>query len=81
MVRPFGSWPTPQPPVLGAKKRLINLLKDRLGCLSFWKITEFIFKHIEILKVTVATVKGQLLGWMDHCSKKALRFFCSHITI
>lgn len=60
------------------KKRFINTLKDRLACLSFWQITEFIFKHGEILKVTIATVKGKLLGWMDHCSKKFCLFLCSH---
>lgn len=42
--------------------------------LSFWKITEFIFKHTEIFKVIVATVKGKLLDWMDHRPKEVLHF-------
>lgn len=32
--------------------------------MSFWKITELIFKHIE----------GRLLGLTDHCSKKSFAF-------
>lgn len=45
-------------------KKKSSALKDSLGCLSFWKITEFIFGCIE----------GKLLGLMEHCSKKALHF-------
>ena len=45
-------------------KKKSSALKDSLGCLSFWKITEFIFECIE----------GKLLGLMEHCSKKALHF-------
>ena len=51
-------------------KKKPNALKDSLGCLSFWKIIEFIFECIE----------GKLLGLMEHCAKKALLFLIfSHI--